>query len=70
LDKYISNIKDVMLDIPNANIKILQLIDLLPFDKNKNVKYTNIIKNIIFESDDSDSESDTSDNNENESIEN
>jgi hypothetical protein len=58
LELYTVNIKDILLDIPNANIKLIQLIEKLNYDKFKNNKYITIFNNISL--DDSDTEGNSS----------
>jgi len=70
LDKYTENIKDILLDIPNATIKIIQIIELLNFDKNKNNKYIQIFKNITLDDESSDNESSDNESSDNESSDN
>jgi len=67
LDKYTENIKDILLDIPNATIKIIQLIELLNYDKNKSNKYIQIFKNITLDDESSDNESSNNESSDNES---
>ena len=63
LNDYISNINDILLDIPNANIKLINLIEKIDYDKNKNDKYIHMLKTIILEN----SESDDNESDDNES---
>jgi len=60
LELYTVNIKDILLDIPNANIKLIQLIEKLNYDKFKNNKYITIFNNISLDDSDLDTESNSS----------
>ncbi len=53
LDKFVTNVKDIMLDVPNANIRLIHIINNLPLDKVKNNKYMNVLKNTLLDGSDS-----------------
>ncbi len=55
LEKIIDNIQDIMLDIPDANVKLLYLINNINYNNNKKDEFINILKNM----DESDSENST-----------
>ena len=46
LEKIIENIEDIMLDIPNANDKLLYLIDNINYNNSKKIEFINILKSI------------------------
>jgi hypothetical protein len=52
LDKFIKNIEDILLDVPNANIKLIHLINHLKSNNIKKINYIDILKNINNDSDD------------------
>ena len=64
LDKHVNNIEDTLLDVPNANLKLIQLIEYINYDKNINNKYINILKNISSDDDSEDNKSISSDDSE------
>ena len=63
IEKIIENINDIILDIPDANNKLLLLINELDFDKIKKEKFINILENInndLSEESDKESSNDSS----------
>ena len=51
LDTFIKNIEDILLDVPNANIKLIHLINHLKSNNIKKINYIEILKNINNDSD-------------------
>jgi hypothetical protein len=56
IEKLINNIDDIMLDIPNAHLKLTYLIENLSYEYMKKNDFINILNNIDISDSDSDSE--------------
>ena len=51
IEKIVDNIEDIMLDIPDANNKILNIISSIKEDNPIKIKVINILKNLELDSD-------------------